>query len=111
VNILPLLATISLTGCATSIEELMVDAEECVDDTRNVSVQGIVTKPSDDQKQACWADVNERLELEMKREKQRSEEAVGTCPNGRVMVCDMSWGDKRCGCMDSWRVRQMLGGY
>ncbi len=109
-NILPLLATLSLTGCATSsLEELMMKAEECVDNTRNVSVQGIVTKPTDVQNRKCWADVNKKIERETKREKQRSEEAEGKCPTGQTMICDVRWGKQGCNCMDSWRIRQVFG--
>jgi len=105
-NILPLLATLSLTGCATSIEELMMEAEECVDNSNNVSVQGIVTKPTDVQTRECWADVNKRIEVETKKEKRLN----GKCPRGQTLICDMRYGDKSCSCMDSWRIRQMLGG-
>jgi len=84
-----LILLLLLTGCAAPMEELMVDAEECVDNTRNVSTQGIVTKPSDEQRGECWLIVNERLETEAQREEKKK----------RTRLCCVDkWGKQIHGC-------------
>jgi len=108
---IPLLFVLLTTSsCATnSLEELMVEAKECVTNTHSVSVQGVVGDPTSEQKTACWASYNEKIEIvyersERKRaEKEADEYYMRQCYPG-VPVFE-SWGgrDKRFkGCWERY---------
>jgi len=96
-NILPLLA-LGLAGCAAPTEQLIQEATECVDNY--ISPQGVMGKPTDQDRQACWVDVNTRMEAEQKREEKKALNQVMTCPSGSTLWCRVySKTDKRCGCV------------
>ncbi len=96
----------STVGCATtSLEELTAEARECVTNTHSISDQGIVGDPTPEQKTACWADANKKLEMMAKREKQMEAEAAARCPGRLVAWCD-TWG--RCHCVSSAQSREAL---
>ena len=69
-------------GCAASTETLIAEAEECV-----AHAPGIVGQPSDEQRKACWADVNKRLDVEAERDAKRLAEEANRCPKGMVRLC------------------------
>ena len=99
IPLLFVLLTIGTVGCAAnSLEELMVEAKECVDQSTNLA--GVIGA-SDEQRTACWADANKKLEMMAKREKQMEEEAAGRCPGRLVAWCD--W--KGCRCVSPGAVR------
>jgi hypothetical protein len=56
---IPLLFVL-LAGCAVPMDELIKEAKECVDHSTNE--MGIIGA-SDEQRMACWADVNIRLDV------------------------------------------------
>jgi len=93
-NILPLLV-LGLAGCAAPTEQLIQEANECVDNF--ISPQGVMGKPTNEDKKACWADVNSRLEAEANR---KTKQISSTCPTGSVKWCRVySSRDKRCACV------------
>ena len=93
----------STVGCASSsLEELTAEAKECVDQSTNLA--GVVGA-TPEQKTACWADANKKLEMMAKREKQIEAEAAARCPGRLVAWCD-TWG--RCQCVSSAQSREAL---
>ena len=61
-----------LTGCAASTETLITEANECVENY--ISPTGVMGKPTDEDKTACWLDVNSRIESEARRVAKREAE-------------------------------------
>ncbi|HEB29142.1 MAG TPA: hypothetical protein ENI05_15560, partial [Porticoccus sp.] len=97
IPLLFVLLTIGTVGCATtSLEELTAEAKECVTNTHSVSDQGIVGDPTPEQKTACWADANKKLESMARQEKMREERQGPSCGKGWVAWCD--W--KGCVCIE-----------
>jgi len=103
-----LLLLLLLVSCAAPMEELIEKAKECVTNTHSISVQGIVSDPTDEQTKACWADVNKLAEAQEKREEKRKQSV--SCPMGEVRTCRVySRNDKICGCVRRSEVRDVLG--
>ena len=93
----------STVGCATtSLEELTAEAKECVKQSTNLA--GVVGATKE-QRTACWADANKKLESMARREKELEAEAAGRCPRGTV-----KWGDDWHGykCITRSQVREKL---
>ncbi len=107
-NILPLLV-LGLAGCAAPTEQLITEAKECV--ANHISPQGVMGKPTQDDKDLCWSDVNARMEAEAKRATRKKAEQPLSCPLGYVVVCKThSRTDKECGCMRHSEVRRIFEG-
>ena len=69
---IPLLfVCVTIAGCASNINELMIEAKECVDQSTNeLGVIGATPE----QRTACWAAYNKKTEVLFKRsEKERVE--------------------------------------
>ena len=98
-NILPLLV-LGLAGCAAPTEQFIQEATECVDNY--ISPQGVMGKPTGQDRRACWADVNKRMEAEERR-KARVERGV-KCPPGSVQVKNRD----RVGCMRNSELREIF---
>jgi len=60
-----------LGGCAVSMDELIVEARECVEQSTNL--QGVIGA-TEEQRTACWAAVNEKTEILFKRSERQAEE-------------------------------------
>ncbi len=98
-----------LVGCAASTETLITEANECV--KNYISPTGVMGKPTDEDTQECWSDVNSRIESETKRAAKREAERPLSCPLGYVLVCKTySRTDKDCGCMRSSELRRIFEG-
>ncbi len=107
-NILPLLA-LGLAGCAAPTEQLITEAKECV--ANYISPTGIMGKPTQDDKDLCWSDVNARMESEAKREARNKAEQPLSCPIGSVVACKTrSRTDKQCGCMRHSELERIFRG-
>ncbi len=65
------------------MEQLTNEAHDCVDNY--VDERGVIGKPSDEVRTACWSPVNDRLESIERRE---SKAKYGKCPSGMVSVCN-----------------------
>ena len=89
------------TGCATSIEELTVEAKECVDHSTNEL--GVIGA-SKEQRTACWVPVNEKLASIAKREARFEAEEAARCPRGYTKLCDWTG----CGCITNYEFREMM---
>jgi len=61
----------STVGCASSIEELMIEAKECV--AHSTNEQGVIGA-SKEQRLACWSDYNEQTEIRFKRSERKRKE-------------------------------------
>lgn len=77
-----LLFCILLAGCAASLDTLMIEAKDCTDNA--ISPTGLIGKPTDEQRTACWVNVNNRLES---IERRRKKVEAGKCPSGMIMYC------------------------
>ena len=98
-----------LVGCAASTETLITEANECVENY--ISPKGVMGKPTDEDRTACWSDVNARVESEAKREARKKAQQPLSCPLGYVVFCKTrSRTDKDCGCMRSSELRRIFGG-
>ena len=91
-------------GCASSTEQLTTEAHECV--TNYVDERGVMGKPSDEARTACWAPVNKRLESIERREGRDMNEGSPKCHSGMVAVCN--WAG--CGCMRRSEIQRILRG-
>ena len=95
IPLLFVLLAISTVGCAASIEELMVEAKECVDQSANE--QGVIGA-SKEQRLACWSAYNEKTEIRFKRsERKRKEDEyyqyyIALCGSGFPVF--KSWGGR-----------------
>ena len=107
IPLLFVLLTIGTVGCATtSLEELTAEAKECVTNTHSISDQGIVGDPTPEQRTACWADANKKLESMAKWEKRQEERKGPDCGKGLVAWC--TW--TGCRCVTNAAVRRALNG-
>lgn len=79
-----LLFLVAMAGCATPLTELTQEAKECVDHAYSTDEFGVIGKPTQAQHDACWADVNKRLEAQAKMESRHKEH--GRCPSGQILV-------------------------
>jgi hypothetical protein len=79
-NILYILI-ILLVGCAAPMEQLISEAKECV-----ATAPGIVGEPTDEQRTACWAEVNKREEESALIAKRKSLRGCCIDRNGRQMM-------------------------
>ncbi len=80
----------STLGCATtSLEELTAEAMECVDQSTNLA--GVIGA-SKEQRTACWADANEKIESMAKAEKMREERKGASCGPRLIAWCDWKGG-------------------
>ncbi len=92
---IPLLFLLAIggIGCASNINELMVEAKECVD--RSTNEMGVIGA-TPEQRTACWAAYNEKTEKlfaisERKRKEQESYEYyIALCGSGYPVF--KSWG-------------------
>jgi hypothetical protein len=91
----------STIGCASSMDELMTEARECVDTSTN---EFGVIGASDEQRAVCWADVNKRIEASEQREKRQEQKRGASCGPGLVAWCD--W--KGCVCISQSQVREIF---
>ncbi len=93
IPLLFVLIAISTVGCATSIEELMVEAKECV--AHSTNEQGVIGA-SQEQRLACWAAYNEQTEIRFERsERKRKKDEyyqyyIAVCGSGYPVF--KSWG-------------------
>ena len=101
IPLLVVLLTIGTVGCATSLEELTAEAKVCVDQSTNLA--GVIGA-SKEQKTACWAGANEKLESMAKAEKRREERKGPTCGDGLVAWCD--W--KGCVCISRSQMQDIF---
>ena len=77
---IPLLfVLVTISGCATPINELIIEAKECVDHSANEL--GVIGA-SKEQRTACWADANDRIAAAAKRELERETAQANSCPQG-----------------------------
>ncbi len=79
--ILSAIVLLILAGCSAPIEELIQDAKECVNKSSNEL--GVVGA-SDEQREACWLAVNERMEADNRRQLEKEKEEREKCPSGYV---------------------------
>jgi len=98
---IPLLFVFLTGGCAVSMDKLIVEARECVDQSTNL--QGVIGA-TEEQRSVCWIEVNKRLESQAKRDAARDLEEANRCPGRMVKVCD--W--KGCGCIKQWQMQEIL---
>lgn len=95
---LPLILVIGVVGCSASTEEMIAEAKECV-----AHAPGIVGQATEEQREACWAAVNKRIEMKAKKaEKERS----GRCAPGYTKWCV----NHNCGCITDSEMREALRG-
>jgi len=73
----------------------------CAPSTQDLIEQGHLT--------GDWSLVNKRIEAEERREERRKAERGPSCPKGTTGWCEISFGDKRCGCVGNADFRRMLG--
>ena len=91
---IPLLfVLVTIGGCAISIEELMIEAKECVDHSTNeLGVIGATPE----QRTACWVAYNEKTEKlfaiseRRRKEQEYSEYYIALCGSGYPVF--KSWG-------------------
>lgn len=103
-NILPLLIPLLVVGCATT-EELIVEAKECV--ANHVSAQGVIGKPSNEERKICWTVANKRLESIEKLKQRRAKARSERCLPGQIKVCRVySSKDKMCVCASSFDIQR-----
>ena len=76
----------SMIGCATPMEELLVEADTCVESYFDPAT-GVVGEATEEARSACWADVNKRIEAQQRRLDKQEKAAKGQCPNGYVLWC------------------------
>ena len=101
---------IFLAGCAASMDELIVEAKECVNNSYSVDERGVIGDPTDEQKTICWNAVNNRVETIEKRAHERALESQTRCPKGMVKVCRVwSVNDRTCGCATRMEIGRVLG--
>ena len=105
---IPLLfVLVTIGGCAISIEELMIEAKECVDHSTNeLGVIGATPE----QRTTCWVPVNEKLELIAKREAELEAAEASKCPRGTTKWCKTRGriGPQSCTCMRNENSRRKL---
>jgi len=87
-----------LGGCAASMDELIVEAKECVDQSTNL--QGVIGATGE-QRQVCWAPVNDRIEARERAEERREKREGPSCGKGLIAWCD--WTGCRCVTKDAVR--------
>ena len=105
-----LLSVIFLTGCSATMSELLTEAKECI--STSINPQGIIGKPTDEQSTACWKKVNNKVEVNAKREHEREIEKANACPKGTTKWCRVySRNDKRCSCVSRYEIGRILRGY
>jgi len=108
IPLLFVLVTIGTVSCATSTNELIIEAKECVDHSTNEL--GVIGA-TDEQRTACWAEANDRIAAVAKRELEMETEQANSCTNGYIKVCEVwSSNDKRCSCVSRDEVSRALGG-
>jgi len=101
-NILPLLFTLSLAGCAAPIEKVMIEAKECV--SNHINEKGVIGKPSDDERRECWSEYNRREDIRAERKVKKLKEKKGNCSVGYVLWCQRD----SCGCISEREMREAL---
>ena len=101
IPLLFVLLTMGTVGCATSLTELTAEAKVCVNQSTNLA--GVVGA-TPEQRTACWADVNNRIAANAKRDAERDIEYADRCPSRMVKWCD--W--KGCVCVDQWEAQEAL---
>ena len=92
-NVFLLFVLLTISGCAASIEELMIEAKECVDHSTNeLGVIGATPE----QRTACWAAYNKKTEKlfeiseRNRKEQEYYEYYIALCAGGYPVF--KSWG-------------------
>jgi len=91
----------SAVGCASNMTELVSKARECVDKSTND--MGVIGA-SEEQRTACWAAVNKKLESQAKWKKRQQEKKGPSCGKGLVAWCDWTG----CRCVTTNAVREVF---
>ena len=89
-------------GCAhvphVPTEQLLAEAKKCVDqaaiENSLQSEMGIVVEATQEQHDACWLVINDRIESERKRELKERQ----PCPRGTTEWCGGGFGRGNCEC-------------